>query len=160
MQLDLTVYHPMGKPLMLVPATAPDLTRAAKSWRDGDLVTLDVTRRRSGKHHRYVFALLNFILSNQELFDSGKYLQDLDALRRWMTLHTSFVHVDICPLTGAIIKTPRSWSYDEMDEDEFAQLHSELNSVAMRLFFRDWSEQRLEDAVNVNQAQEGLLMWI
>ncbi len=160
MILDLTVYHPMGRPLILVPATIPDMTRAEKAWKDGDVVTIEVTRKRSGAHHRYVFALLNFILGNQELFDSGKYLQDLDGLRRWMTLHTSFVHVDICPLTGETIKTPRSWSYDELDEDEFGQLHSELNSVSIRLFFRDWDERRLEDAVNINQAQEGLLMWI
>ena len=157
-KLSFTVYRPVGQDAVLVPSTVLDRAKVNR-WSDGDAITANFHRPRSGKHHRYVFALLNFVFFNQEGIETGNYFKDVNSLRRYLTLKTSFVHRDKDPYTGEEIVTPRSWGWDEMDEDEFARLHDELNQVCISMFFKNMTVDELEKGVNLNQAQEGLLMF-
>ena len=116
----------------------------------GVVITFDIKAPRHGKHHRLVFALLRFVFKNQDRYDNE------EALRKALTLETSFVE-EFVDLHGEIHRQPRSWSYKAMDEIEFAQLHSELIDVVLRLMWPGQSVQWLKAGVDADAAAEHVM---
>ena len=60
-----------------------------------------------------------------EIFTAIEHLNlfgNAELLRQWLTLQTEFVNTIINPRTGEVSRTPRSWAYASMDEDEFSRL--------------------------------------
>ncbi len=117
----------------------------------GDVVTFNIKKERNGKHHRLVFEMLNFVFENQCRFDS------LDALRWFLTMQTSFVREYADAATGEVIRVPRSWSYEEMDELEFSVLHSELPDVIIKNFYPTEDASWLKNSMNENAFINGIL---
>lgn len=137
---------------MLTPATQFDgKPLRAQRWRHGDVVTLDIRKPRSGPHHRLVFQLLAFVFQNQDRFDNP------EALRRHLALRTSFVIEAQDKATGEIIRMARSWSYAEMDEAEFQQLHAELVPVILDEFYPDEDANWLRAGVSYQAFMDGVL---
>lgn len=151
--LHFTVYRPPGHDMTtLVPATQFDLAPLrAQKWQHGDLVVSEFKKPRNGRHHRLVFQLLKFVFDNQERFEHP------EALRRHLTLQTSFVLETIDRATGEILRIPRSWSYTEMDEAEFQQLHSEVVSVVLREFWPTEDENWLRAGVQAQAFMDGVM---
>ena len=85
----------------------------------GSVVTREWRKVRNAKHHRMRFAWV------PELFEAIEHLNlfgNSELLRQWLTLQTEFVNTIINPHTGEVSRTPRSWAYASMDEDEFSRL--------------------------------------
>lgn len=120
----------------------------------GDVVTFDIKKERNGKHHRLVFLMLHFVFENQYRFDSE------DALRWFLSMQTSFVREYTDGATGEIMRVPRSWSYEEMDEVDFSELHSQLVDVIIKNFYPTENEKWLKNSVCEQAFLDGLLSFI
>lgn len=116
----------------------------------GEVIEMPLRLDRHGKHHRLVFALLRFVFKNQEGWDTE------ESLREALTLRTSFTY-NIRTLGGRYEKRARSWSYQEMDEADFSQLHDELVKVILTEFFPTQSEYWLRNSIDQDAMIEGLM---
>jgi hypothetical protein len=142
---------PASGSLVFVPSRADDVeTLRRMRVAPGDELRAKFKRARNPLHHRRVFALINFVFQNQERFDGA------EALRCFLTLHTSFCHAYQDQATGAVFRVPRSWAYDEMDEEEFTKLHEELIPVILREFMPGMSAGELVDAAAQNAFMDGV----
>lgn len=117
---------------------------------EGQVLIQKIKLVRSGPHHRLVFAMLRFVFENQERYTNE------DDLREALTLRTSFVR-RFRTLGGRWEKRARSWSYDEMEEHEFAQLHSELVDVILREVFPGESKGWLKEGLDYQALTNNLL---
>lgn len=149
------VFKPPGVPhACLVPSTAFDLKSVERQrWKHGDVVDADFHKHRSGPNHRRLFGLLRFLFEAQERFDN------VEALRCHLTLQTSFVVTCQDAKTGDIQRYPRSWSYDEMDETEHAELASQVQDVIVREFFPHADENWLKASVNTQGFMDGVMSY-
>lgn len=124
------------------PAGPQDKAQIEKLDAGTVLVLPAAPRQRYGPHHRWVFGgLLPFTFENQERFDS------IEGLRFWLSCRTTFVDVVTDKATGEVIRFPRSWSYESMDEAEFQALHAELDVIVLREFFPGCDGEWLKAAV-------------
>jgi hypothetical protein len=138
--------------ITLVPSTATDLkTVAQQRWKHGDVVTAQFRKPRDGRHHRKVFGLLRFVFEAQERFDHP------EALRRHLTLKTSFVVETVDRATGRVLRMPRSWSYDELDQVDFEQLHEELYAAVTGEFFPTETVNWLKRAIDEQAFMDGVI---
>jgi len=117
---------------------------------EGQVLIQKMRLMRSGPHHRLVFAMLRFVFDNQDRYRSE------DDLREALTLKTSFVR-SFQTLGGRWEKRARSWSYDEMEEHEFKQLHSELVDVILGDVFPGESRGWLKAGLDHQAFTENLL---
>ena len=137
--------------LNFAPATQVDregLERAALPV--GGLLTAPFRKVRNGKHHRLVFAMLWFAFHNQEKYAT------MEDLRQAITLETSFCTV-IEKIGGGQYRIPRSWSYAEMDEEDFNLLHAEVVDVLLGSLFQNQTPEWLADAVKQQAWVDGIL---
>ncbi|WP_235934915.1 hypothetical protein [Undibacterium crateris] len=98
--------------------------------------------------------MLHFVFENQCRFDSE------DALRWFLSMQTSFVREYVDAATGEVIRVPRSWSYEEMDEFDFSSLHSELVDVIIKFFYPTENERWLKNSVNELAFLDGVMSFI
>lgn len=117
---------------------------------EGEILELKLKLGRNGKHHRLVFAMLRFVFQNQEIYE------DEESLREALTLRTSFT-IKVRTLGGRVQKRARSWSYEELDEADFTQLHSELVKVILGEFFPGQSEYWLREGIEHEAMTEHLM---
>ena len=155
-KVSLIYFLPSGRSQpCFVPSLVDDQKCLARmKLEHGDVVTINVKKERNGKHHRLVFEMLNFVFANQCRFDS------LEALRWFLTLQTSFVSEHIDAATGEVIRIPRSWSYEAMDEVEFSALHSELPDAIIKNFYPTEDQNWLKRSINENAFIDGILTFI
>ena len=117
---------------------------------EGEVLIFKRPLIRNGKHHRLVFAMLRFVFENQDRY------QKEDDLREALTLKTSFVR-RIKTLGGRWEKRARSWSYSELDEADFAQLHKELIDVILTEIWPGQTQEWLRAGVDHQAMTENLL---
>lgn len=89
----------------------------------GAVVTREWRKPRNPKHHRMRFAWVPQIFGTIEhlgLFGNS------ELLRQYLTLQTEYVQTIVNPHTGEVSRTPRSWSYASMDEDEFGKMVEQI----------------------------------
>lgn len=151
--LSFVVFKPPGQDVpYLTPSTALDVAPLRRTgWRHGDVVTVEFNRPRSGPRHRLVMGMLRFVHENQERFET------FEELRAFLALQTSFVIEVIDRKTGEIQRVPRSWSYAEMDELEFAALHEELVPIILGEFYHGKSREWLKRSMNYQAFLDGLM---
>jgi hypothetical protein len=147
------VFKPPGVPhACLVPSTAFDLKNVERQrWKHGDVVDAEFHKHRSGPNHRRLFGLLRFVYEAQERF------ADVEALRCFLTLQTSFVTSCEDPKLGISLRFPMSWSYESMDETQFAELRHQVQDVIVREFFPHADENWLKASVNTQGFMDGVM---
>lgn len=151
-ELALVCVRPPGfDRLCFIASTERDreLLRKAKVA-EGEVLIQKLRLVRNGKHHRLVFAMLRFVFQNQERYRTE------EALREALTLETSFTYT-IQTLGGRWEKRARSWSYDELDEDDFSKLHEELVEVILKRIFPGETERWLKAGIDHHAMTENLL---
>ncbi len=82
----------------------------------------EVVKPRSYQHHKLCFALLNLTFANQERYDSFENFRKAVAMAAG---HCEEFHT----LDGEVIKTPKSISFDTLDEVEFTQVMAAMMTV-------------------------------
>ncbi|MFM0226143.1 hypothetical protein [Paraburkholderia dipogonis] len=146
------VVHRQSGGAVLVPSTASDIQTVSRArWKHGDIVASEFKRPRNGPHHRRVFGLLRFLFESQERFETH------EALRCYLTLQTTYVTEGVDHATGAVFRFPRSWSYSEMDEIEFDDLHSQLINIALREFIPGATPDDLQWSVDQQAFIDGVM---
>jgi len=89
----------------------------------GAVVTREWRKPRNQKHHRMRFAWM------PDIFAAIEHLglfANVELLRQHLTLQTEFVNTLVNPHTGEVLRTPRSWAYASMDEDEFGRMVDQI----------------------------------
>jgi len=113
----------------------------------GAMVTREWVKVRNGKHHRLRFRWV------PEIFESIEHLEmfaNAEALRAYLTLQTDYVNTCVNPATGEIYRTPRSWAYKSMDENEFSAMVGQITAHLCGDFASicqlkgNWSDRELQ----------------
>lgn len=96
----------------LVPTT-PDAEQALRAVRDGREVMVALRPPRNIKHHRLLFAMLNFVIEHSDTFEN----KDLALIG--LKIACGLVDPYIDPGTGKTFFVPRSIAFESMSQDEF-----------------------------------------
>ena len=94
----------------------------------GSLVTREWRQPRNQAHHRLRFAWM------ADLYAAIEHLQlfgNAELLRQHCTLQTEFINTVVDPRTGEVFRTPRSWSYESMDEEEFGRMVPQIRDYLL-----------------------------
>lgn len=92
--------------------------RRLETMKPGTWLRMEWSRPRNGGHHRKLFALLQLVAENSEVYDTPE--KALVAVKLVSGYADPIVH----PETGEFIMVPRSIAYDAMEQDEFEQFYS------------------------------------
>lgn len=92
--------------------------RKLETMKPGTWLRMEWSRPRNGKHHRKMFALLQLVAENSEVYDTPQ--KALAAVK----LAAGYFDAMPDPRTGEIIPVLHSVSYDAMDQDAFEQFYS------------------------------------
>lgn len=92
--------------------------RRLETMKPGTWVRMEWARPRNGQHHRKLFALLQLVSENSEIYDTPE--KALVAVK----LVTGHFDLMAHPVTGEIMQIPRSISYEAMEQDEFDKFYS------------------------------------
>ena len=101
----------MAKTLVGLQPVYEDGEKVIRGLKLGEIISVDVVRPRNGKFHDKLFALLNLIYPNQDVYPSMNTL--LDACK----LATG--HYDVVMLKGKEWHLPKSINFASMDAAEF-----------------------------------------
>lgn len=116
-----------------------------KQWKIGELLHVEIKKRRDIQKHRKAFALLGIVYPHTDY-------PDIEALRGAMTVGSGFVTEIINPMTGDVCFTPKSWAFNNMDDIEFKRLYDRLVDVALKIVpnsTRDDWENTVEELVRM-----------
>lgn len=91
--------------------------RKLETMKPGTWLRMEWARPRNGKHHRKLFALLNLVAENSEIYDTTQ--KALVAVK----LVSGYVDHVIDPRTGEITQIPQSIAFDAMEQDEFDKFY-------------------------------------
>lgn len=84
----------------------------------GSFLRLEYSSPRNGKHHRLLFALINLVTENSEIYDTkAKALVGIK-------LATGYFDLVADPTTGEIIKIPDSIAFENMPQEDFDVFYS------------------------------------
>jgi hypothetical protein len=97
-----------------------------KKYKNGDAYRADVVKPRSYQHHKLCFALLGLTFENQERYS------DFTMFRKAVALEAGHVE-ELIGIDGSVNILPRSLSYDELDEVEFAIVMPKLMTVCANI---------------------------
>lgn len=92
--------------------------RKLETMKPGTWLRMEWSRPRNGKHHRKMFALLQLVAENSEVYDTPQ--KALAAVK----LAAGYFDAMPDPRTGEIVPVLHSVSYDAMDQDAFEQFYS------------------------------------
>lgn len=92
--------------------------RRLETMKPGTWLRMEWSRPRNGKHHRKMFALLQLVAENSEVYDTPQ--KALAAVK----LAAGYFDAMPDPRTGEIVPVLHSVSYDAMDQDAFEQFYS------------------------------------
>lgn len=107
----------------------------------GQDVTLTANRDRNLVDHRRAFALLDVVFDCQEIFDTK------EKLRHGLTYMAGYVESVVVAKNGVTVMTPKSWSFNNMGQEEFKSLYESLITEALKLLPSGWTDEQLDNAV-------------
>lgn len=94
----------------------------------GQAYECDVKVLRNVRFHRKAFALLNAAWSLMNEHQQAGW-RSKDGFRNYLTVAAGHYDVYFNQRLNAFVETPRSWSFDKMDEAEFSDLYSRMKDV-------------------------------
>lgn len=105
------IFRKRGRSLVPVDQEGLDVLAALRNERDVEVV---LKQPRNPRHHRLLFALLNFITTHSDLFAST------EAALTGLKIACGLVDPYIDPASGKTFFVPRSISFSSMDQTAFA----------------------------------------
>jgi hypothetical protein len=101
--------------------------RRLETMATGKWLRFEWSSPRNGKHHRKMFALLQLVAENSEVYDTPK--KALVAVK----LAAGFFDPVVDPRTGEIVPVPQSISYDAMGQEDFEQFYGAALDGVLRV---------------------------
>lgn len=134
----------------LVPAHEParDALRA-RGFKVGDLLMADLAKPRNAGFHRLAHAIGRLVAENVQDFSGMDAHAALKRLQAESGLQCDVRLVDLPGIGAAMICTPRSISFDAMDEGEF---HWLVRGICRFIAERYWQSCTPEEIQNMAQA--------
>lgn len=111
----------------------------AMKIKEGEILSYQVIKRRSGPHHRKFFALMRMIFDNQERFSS------IDTMREELIIEAGFYETYI-DFFGRKKKKALSMSFDNMDQFKFQELYDRVKDVIC-IHFR-FTDESIENHIH------------
>lgn len=99
---------------------------------------LESTVPRNGPQHRKLFALLQLIAENSEVYTTVE--RALVAVK----LIVGHFDVGIDPTTGEVIKVPRSIDYESMEQDDFDSFYSHAIDGVLQHILPQFDQERAD----------------
>lgn len=118
--------------------------RKLETMKPGTWLRFEWSSPRNGKHHRKLFALLQLIAENSEVYDTPT--KALVAVK----LCAGYFDLMADPTTGEITKVPQSISYEAMGQEDFDMFYSRaLDGVLQHILpqFDEATANRLMDMI-------------
>lgn len=84
-------------------------------WGVGSIVRATIAKPRSGKQHRFYWAILRVVWANQDHYSSPEAIHNLIKVRFGLVDHI------VVRATGETILIPKSINYDAMEQGDFNQ---------------------------------------
>lgn len=111
----------------------------AKKIKVGEPLEYEYKQLRNIRFHRKLFALLNMVFQNQEIYNN------IEHLRKDLTIESGYY--DLRPnIHGEEIKEAKSISFANMDQDEFDSYYSAVLDTVVKYFHFD--KQDITDNIN------------
>jgi hypothetical protein len=107
--------------------------------KEGEVLEVDIVKKRNYEFHKKYFALVNLCFDNQETFET------LDEMRFYLTIKSGFFK-KIETGKGQMFM-PKSISFAEMDETEFQDLYSKTLDCVCK-FLNTTNENLLSELIN------------
>lgn len=103
-----------------------------KKLKVGGVYQADIKVQRNYRFLRKAFALLN---AAWELMDEGQIAawRSKEGFRNYLTVASGFYDLYWNPRLGEFVETPKSWSFDSMDEAEFNELYERMKDVIYKV---------------------------
>lgn len=111
------------------------------SFKNGDIVQAEIKKPRNIRHHRKFFALVNFVMQNQEQY---KNQEDLLVEIKLKTGH----YQEHITTKGKLIYVPKSISFSKMDEHEFNLFYSKAIDVCIANFMTGMTPEEVNRQVD------------
>lgn len=100
-----------------------------KRIKAGEMIEANIVKPRGIKFHRKLFALLNMLFQNQEIY------KNLEDLRHDLTVEAGYYRETV-NIQGEVIKRAKSISFAAMDELEFEKYYEDiLNTIVLHFNF-------------------------
>jgi hypothetical protein len=109
----MDIYFVKTSSTLASPAYDDDKEKFDK-LKTGDIFKATVKKVRNPKFHRKYFALINMLFDNQSRFENKEKLRD------YLTIKAGFYDETFTDV--GILLTPKSISFDKMDDYEFGEL--------------------------------------
>lgn len=95
-----------------------DVCKPFEKLEEGEEIEIEITNKRNVKFIRKFFALINLAYENQEHYNN------LDNLRKDITISAGFYEERINYITGEVILEAKSISFSKMEEQEFEKVYN------------------------------------
>jgi hypothetical protein len=102
----------------------------AKKIKVGEPLEYEYKQLRNIKFHRKLFALLNMVFQNQEIYNN------IEHLRKDLTIEAGYYDLR-ANIHGEEIKEAKSISFANMDQDEFDSYYSAVLDTVVKYFHFD-----------------------
>lgn len=115
--------------------------KKCKRYKNGDVFTFEIKRKRNGKFHRKCMALIQFVYDNQEKYETRKhFVAELKLLTGHYDEHVS--------INREMRYIPKSISYEALDEDGFAAFYNEVINACMKYFMEGMTSEEINQRVD------------
>ncbi len=108
----------------------------------GEVYKFVCTKPRNYAFHKKYFALLTLAFKNQEKYDTFEHFRDS------VTMQAGHYKTIIAVGTGETLFIPKSISFANMDEIQFAKLYSNTLNVILKYFMQNTTQEELERVLN------------
>lgn len=117
--------------------------RKLETMKPGTWLRFEWSRPRNGKHHRKMFALLQVIAENSEVYDTAE--------KALVAVKLCVGHFDLMadPETGEMVKVPLSISYEAMDQDRFDQFYSQAVDAVIQHILPQMDAQTVDRLIDM-----------
>lgn len=85
--------------------------------KDGQVIVTEIKQARNYLNHKRMFDFVNATYDMQDVY------QNTEIYRNWLTVAAGWFNIMMYP-DGATQLFPKSWKFEEMDEDEFKRMFS------------------------------------
>ena len=118
------------------PASVDDAD-IAKKFKAGEVYPAKIWKKRNVLFHRKFFALMNYVLENQEKYENLEDLITEVKLRAgWYVEHVT--------LKGKMVYIPKSISFENMDDTDFEKLFSKAIDIVIKWFIKEMNAEKLD----------------
>jgi hypothetical protein len=121
----MDIYLVKMSSILASPAYDDDKEKFDK-LKTGDIFKVSIKKVRNPKFHRKYFALINMVFDNQNKFENK------DKLRDYLTIKSGFYDETFTDV--GVLLTPKSISFDKMDDFEFGELFDTTIKVIEKEF--------------------------